>query len=389
MNAKLSMPALAVVLGVSCGDGPLPPSGVVNSGNISVSVVTLGVDHDNEYLVQVDDDPPRSMQTSGVTVFHGLEGGEHTVRLSDVAPNCAVSGGGERGVQVLTGQPALQTAQVDFEVTCVKADKIAFARWVSSFYYYGATFAIVVGAVDGSTSVIPAYGQSPSWSPDGTRLVYTTSTDDYFGTLGGLFVVNADDNPPRPTRLTSNALDDHAAWSPNGETIVFARDRRLVRINPTGGGEAPFLADSLVVWASEPAWSPDGTRVAFSCGVIETNWDICVANVDGTGFERLTTGDEADMQPAWRPDGAAIAFVTSRYSGTDIAVMNADGSGVTRVTPGVHPSWTPDGSRLLFAEGICQSFGVCSLLGIATIQLDGTGLIRLTTGPDQQPVWRP
>jgi hypothetical protein len=388
VNAKLLLPALAVALGVACGDGPLPPSGVVNSGKIAVSVVTVGVDQDNEYAIQVDDDPPRSTPASGVTVFHGLRGGEHTVRLSDVAPNCAVAGGGERGVQVLIGQPALQTAQVDFEVTCVKTDKIAFVRWVVSYYYSGTIPAIVVEAVDGSTSVIPVYGQSPSWSPDGTRLVYTSFTD-YYGTSGGLFVVNADDDPPHPTRLTSNALDDHAAWSPDGEAIVFVRNRSLFRINRDGGGQAPFLADSPVVWASDPAWSHDGSRVAFTCGVIETNRDICVANADGTGFERLTNGDEADMQPAWRPDGAAIAFVTSRFSGTDIAVMNADGSGATRVTSGVYPSWTPDGSRLLFAAGECQSFGDCSPLGIAIIQPDGTGSIKLTTGPDQQPVWRP
>ena len=81
---------------------------------------------------------------------------------------------------------------------------------------------------------------------------------------------------------------------------------------------------------SDPAWSPDGNRIAFKSDR-GGNTDIYVMHADGTDITRLTNTATGAREPAWSPDGSRIAF-TSLGGNYDIYVMNADGTGVTRVT---------------------------------------------------------
>jgi Tol biopolymer transport system component len=98
----------------------------------------------------------------------------------------------------------------------------------------------------------------------------------------------------------------------------------------------------------EPAWSPDGTRIAFRSDR-DGDSDIYVMNADGTGVARLTNDPDTDLGPAWSPDGVKIAFVSNRYgnilveSNLVIYVMDADGTGVEQLTsyPALEPAWAP------------------------------------------------
>lgn len=97
----------------------------------------------------------------------------------------------------------------------------------------------------------------------------------------------------------------------------------------------------------EPAWSPDGRRIAFARsprtqGVGES--DLYVVEVDGGNETRLTSGPAADADPAWSPDGQRVAFTRYANDAGTIMVVNVDGSGIrplTDIGAGAMPSWSP------------------------------------------------
>ncbi len=101
------------------------------------------------------------------------------------------------------------------------------------------------------------------------------------------------------------------------------------------------------------AWSPDGTRIAFTSDR-NGNEEVLVVEVSTGEETNLTNSEAPDRQPTWSPDGSKIAFLSSPFGGTDIYVMNADGTGRTNLTNRVasygRPGWSPDGSRIAFTS---------------------------------------
>ena len=108
-----------------------------------------------------------------------------------------------------------------------------------------------------------------------------------------------------------------------------------------------------------PAWSPDGSVIAFTWTLGQG--DIYVMNPDGTNQVNLTPGTQGwdDVDTAWSPDGTRIAYTSDQYYdlltfNTDIFVRNADGSGKVRVTDDIHidrdPTWSPDGTEIAFSS---------------------------------------
>jgi WD40 repeat protein len=153
------------------------------------------------------------------------------------------------------------------------------------------------------------------------------------------------------------------------------------------GSHMTRLTDDLDDPAS-PAWSPDGTRIAFSA-TRGGNRDIFVMNADGSGLINVTNHPAYDGEPTWSPDSQQLAFVSTRDGAPSILVINADGTNVTpllQLTCGPSdPAWSPDGTQMVF---VCDNGAYRDIL---IMQADGTDvrpLIALPTS-DSEPAWSP
>jgi TolB protein len=167
----------------------------------------------------------------------------------------------------------------------------------------------------------------PSWSPDGRRLVYCSTSD-----LGsGDWRLKIVDLGTGKTRILEGIDGFLPEWSPRGDRIVVQRMRRRdgwlsgLWVLEGPDGDAPRLSALLVSddWAAiNPAWSPDGRRIVFAtvakslprAGVLTEGDDLWVVDVDGSHPTRLTASPAADYMPCWAGDGR-IYFVSKRSGG--------------------------------------------------------------------------
>ncbi len=205
------------------------------------------------------------------------------------------------------------------------------------------------------------YNYSPKWSPDGTKIVFC-STRDNEGTIydNGVDVFIMDADGSNQINLTNNpASDSGPSWSPDGSKIVFSSWRDGVNIgeiyvmNIDGSEQTRLTYNSYV--DDYPDWSPDGSKIVFSSH--KNNWpEIYIMNSDGSGQRRLTFL-QSGYYPSWSPEGDRIAFIASVSrslsdpavdSGPgpyDLFVMNRDGSNIINLTNSpwheYHPAWSP------------------------------------------------
>jgi Tol biopolymer transport system component len=209
-------------------------------------------------------------------------------------------------------------------------------------------------ATDGSGQTLLTRGSSATWSPDGKEVAFHASASYYAsgGLVSGcpirtdpgsatsdsdIFVANVDDllagvEQPRDITNTPDQIEDDAGWSssptaaPHGQTIVFtshpvtdntqdSSQAELFLMNPDGSDRLQLTHDDYEERA--PAWSPDGSRIVYSCRVGPVSpltglksFRICVINADGSNMQQLTkeTDSISDLTASWSPDGQQILF---------------------------------------------------------------------------------
>ena len=200
------------------------------------------------------------------------------------------------------------------------------------------------------TSGFDGFGQ---FSPDGRKLVY-------YRNQGGVWVMNADGTGKR-NLTTVSAHSSPGGWSPDSRQIDFSTNRdgngELYVMNANGSGQRNLLPSPSSQEFAGP-WSPDGRTILFVSDR-DRNWELYAVDADGTNSRNLTRSPGIDGRSGgmlWSPDSRRIVYSSTRDTRDDdnpeLYVMNADGSGVRRLThlPGEERllSWSSDGRRIAF-----------------------------------------
>ena len=243
----------------------------------------------------------------------------------------------------------------------------------------------------------PGNDFSPAWSPDGRRIVFRTTRDGD----DEIYIMNADGSNQMNLSRSPSTEERSPDWSPGRHQIALASlqgailDIFIIPVDETRlFGRMPewtnLTANSLG-GDEYPAWSPDGTKIAFH-SYRDGNWEIYVMNTDGSGQTRLTNNPGEDTHPAWSPDGGRLIFNSATIGYTDIYVINADGTGLSPLTndpaPEYDPAWSPDGSMIAFTRAIDSD---PRRAHIYLMQADGSRQKQVTNTPasDWNPVWQP
>jgi Tol biopolymer transport system component len=261
-----------------------------------------------------------------------------------------------------------------------------------------------------ATSEVIAGTLSPTEIPTPTKPLEPAPTMDTGGSAEGgeiVFYSERDGNPEIYTmkpdgsdqhRLTFNSFEDSSpAWSPDGSQIAFISDRddpqpgkcfpnclyQLYVINADGSGEHKLVETEFATL--HPDWHPDGTMLSFDA---ESNFqgNIYLVNADGSDLHLLI---EDGFWADWSPDGSQIAFASKQNGLVDIYLADADGSNQRRLTDNQRsnffPDWSPDGKKIAYMSGQAPR------MQLYMINKDGSGEQQLTSKGrvNEDPDWSP
>jgi Tol biopolymer transport system component len=215
----------------------------------------------------------------------------------------------------------------------------------------------------------------PVWSPDGKRIAFASIKD------GGIYTINADGT--NLTRIVYKTVydvytdtwikagNDHPSWSPDGSMIVYESfgdedsgttvpNANIYVVNSDGTGIRRLTND--LSYEGQPSWSPDGSKIAFVYVKDEgdgySNYHIYVMNADGSNWVQLTDRNFTvnNQNPDWSPNGTKIVFTGDGDEHQGVFCINLQDKSQTFIgVIGGKPKWSPDGTKIItdgwYSEG--------------------------------------
>jgi TolB protein len=306
---------------------------------------------------------PRLVLSAALVALGACDGGDSPVAPQSESEAALAVGGGHFGsgrIVFATGTGDIYTMSADGSnlthvlggldepggpVLSPDGTTIAFSDWVyvaSAGKMFQHIF--VVDANGGTaTDKLPNYAYdmaSPAWAADGTRIAFSLSD----GSTDGLLVTTPSYPSGDSAELRYNGVGVYASdlsFSADGQKAVFTRSGADagVYVGTLGytGGNWTFTGMAKVFGAAGvryrcPVLSPDGRKIVFSAAGDDPAGEIYVMNADGTGLKRLTSSPGVDTDPSWSPDGRRIAFATGRDGPMSVWSMTANGAKPRRLT---------------------------------------------------------